>query len=206
MTIQTAENDFAKLERAVERYVCALDEGDLDTVSAVLNEALENPELDRVITEINFAMQDEEGLAPLSSAANLVRELVRRHFHSAFGVEDDLSPLTVGEVAARLQVERTVPTADQPVNSALLGNPTQMPSRPGVKEIRQLAADLGVTASEKYWRVFRDTAIMLGMRQSHYQAQLAAREERSRRPSRSQRRGKTAPGAGKGSRGEGNDE
>jgi hypothetical protein len=190
------------LERAVERYVRAVDDGDLDAISAVLEEAVESPELDRVIAEINLALQDEEQLAPLSSTANLVRDLVRQHFHSAFGSKEDLSPVTVGEVAARLQVERTVPSSDQLVNNSLLGNLAPVPTWLGIKEVRQLASDLGVAASEKYWRLFRDTAIMLGMRHSHYQAQLAAREERSQYPSRPKRRGKNAHGVNTDAHGE----
>ena len=169
--------------KAVYRYVQALDQGDMDSVAAVLRDALYDPELSRIIAEVNLAYQEEERLTPIADDAHLVRELIRKHLLSAFEAEEpeDETPLTVGQVAARLQADRRVPPADQEANRRLLGSSTPLPAWLSVQAVRQLAKELGVTASERFWRAFRDTAIMLGMGQRHKRAQLAAaREQRAR--------------------------
>src|ERR687884_308961 len=47
-------------ERAIHSYIRALDQGDIDTVAAVVQAALNDSELDRLISEVNLAYQDEE--------------------------------------------------------------------------------------------------------------------------------------------------
>jgi hypothetical protein len=62
----------------------------------------------------------------------------------------------------------------------LLGSSVSIPNWLTAKAIKKLAKELNVTASERFWKVFKDTAIMLTMGRSHSQAQiLAAREERA---------------------------
>ncbi|MCA1628052.1 MAG: hypothetical protein LC742_08830, partial [Acidobacteria bacterium] len=59
-----------------------------------------------------------------------------------------------------------------------------LPKLLNAQEVKKLAAGLGVSASEFYWRVFRDAAITMGIARSNSQVQLAARERRMRRNSR----------------------
>lgn len=169
-------------EKLIYCYVQALDKGDMDGVAAVLEAALDDPELDRVLAEINMTYQEEELLTPTAADAQLVRKLLREHLVSAFVVSEPIeTPLTVGEIAARLQADRRVPLADQETNRHLLHSTIPVPEWLSAQAIKQLAKDLGVSASERFWRFFRDTAIMLGMGRNHEQAQLAAaREERAR--------------------------
>lgn len=169
-------------EKLIYRYVQAMDHGDAEEITAVLEAALDDPELDRIITEIDLAYQEEEQLTPIAQDAELVRKLIREHLPSAFEVEEtEDKPLTVGDVAARLQVDRRVPSGDQEANHLLLGSSVPLPIWLNARAIKKLATDLGVTASERFWQAFRDTAIMLGMSRPHNQAQLlAAREERAR--------------------------
>jgi len=83
-------------------------------------------------------------------------------------------------VAARLQADRRVLPADREVNRQLLGSSVPLPRFLNWSAIKRLADELRVSASEKFWRSFRDVAIMLGMGYSHDQARLAAaREERA---------------------------
>jgi hypothetical protein len=137
--------------------------------------------LDRIITAIDVAYQAEEKLRPIAQEAQLVTELLGQHLPGAVEAkEPDDSPLTVGQVAARLQADRQVPEADQEANRHLLGSSVSIPNWLNAKVIAKLAEELGVTASQRFWRVFKDTAIMLSMDRSHSQAQLlAAREERA---------------------------
>jgi len=191
------DEDIERRERAVDRYVAALDKGDADEIAAVLADALDDPELDRLITEINLAYQDEEQLTPLSHDADLVRELVHRHLPSAFEAnEHSFHPVTVGEVASYLKEQRRVPFTDREVNESLLSSGVPLPQWLSAQEIKKLGVQLGVNASERFWKVFRDTAITLCMGHSHQQAQLAAREQRARK--RTTRRGSHEEEAQKG--------
>jgi hypothetical protein len=71
-----------------------------------------------------------------------------------------------------LQADRRVPVTDQEANRHLLHSSVPIPEWLSAQAIRQLAIELGVTASDRFWRFFRDTAIMLGMGRSHEQTQL----------------------------------
>jgi hypothetical protein len=168
-------------EKLIYRYVQAMDEGDVAGITGVLEAALADSELDRIITEIDVAYQAEEKLRPIAQEAQLVRELLGQHLPGAVeATESDDSPLTVGEVAVRLQADRKVPEADNEANRRLLGSSVSIPNWLNAKAITKLAEELGVTASQGFWRVFKDTAITLGIGRSHSQAQLlAAREERA---------------------------
>ena len=168
-------------EKLIYRYVQAMDQGDVEEIAAVLEAALDDPELDRIITEIDLAYQEEEKLIPIAQEAQLVKALIREHLPSAFQAEEvEEGPLTVGEVAARLKADRKVPVADEKANRLLLGSSISVPTWLNAKVIKKLAEELGVTASKRFWRVFKDTAITLNMGRSHSQAQLlAAREERA---------------------------
>ena len=56
-----------------------------------------------------------------------------------------------------------------------------MPEEVTAHTISELARQIGIAASERFWRVFRETAIMLGLGRSQAQAHLAAaREQRTR--------------------------
>lgn len=179
---RTSERTELWRAKAVYRYVQALDQGDMEGVTAVLRDALYDPELSRIIAEVNLAYQEEEQLTPIADDALLIRELIRKHLPSAFEADQpDDTPLTVGQVAARLQADCRVPSADQEANQRLLDSSMPLPAWLSVQAVRQLAKELGVIASERFWRAFRDTAIMLGMGQSHRRAQwAAAREQRAR--------------------------
>ena len=169
-------------DKVIYRYVQALDEGDLDAVAAILDSALQDAELDAAITEIHLAVQEEEQLTPVTGDAETVRGLLRKHFaHTIEAAPEHDTPLTVGEVAARLKSDRRVPFVDQQVNERLLGISHVLPTLLSIQAVNQMAVELGVTASPRYWRAFRDAGIMLNMARSNRQAQLAAaREERVR--------------------------
>jgi hypothetical protein len=176
-------------ELLLDRYVLALDDGDPEETAAVLDAvyeaALDDPEIDRLIAEITRAYREEQRLTPLDADANLVRELLRQHVPSAFITHEHLKkPLTVGEVAGWLQAQGRVRPGDEGTNRSLLGSTTPLPKLLNAQEVKNLTAGLGVSASEFYWRAFRDAAITMGIARSNSQVQLAARERRMRRNSR----------------------
>ncbi len=174
-------------ELLIDRYVLAVDSGDIEAVGAALEAAYEasrdDPEIEHLITDINRAYQEEAGVVPLDADAGLVREIIRRCVPSAFETHDQLQrPLTVGDVASRLQAQGRVRPADEETNRALLGSSTLLPQPVTAPAVKNLAAELRAGGSDLYWRFFQDEAITMGISRGHDQAQLAARERRARRP------------------------
>lgn len=170
-------------DRMILHYVRALDSGNAEELEIILEAALTDPELDQAIEEINCAYQDELQISSTATDAQVIQALVRKHFPSTF--DDDLEdqPLTVGEIAARLQADRRVPLPDQETNRRLLTSKEFLPAWLSIQAIQQLAKQLKVQASDRYWRNFRDVAITLGMGRGHNQAQLAAAREKTNRKS-----------------------
>jgi hypothetical protein len=176
-------------ERILDRYVLALDRGDLDDLSAVLDAAyeaaLDDPEIDHLITEINRSFRADAEITPITADENLVRELLRRHVPSAFISQEHLKrSLTVGDVASKLQAQGRVQPCDEEANRSLLSSVVPLPKLLNAQEIKKLSIKLGVNASDFFWRAFRDVAITMGIGRSHSQAQLAARERKARRSPR----------------------
>ena len=184
-------NNFVTTNRqkAIQRYISALDMGNIDEVLTVLEEATEDPILDQMIVEVNQAIEQEEGLTPFAEDAELVRNLVQKHFSNVQLTESDERQITIGDVAARMQVDRSVPISDQAVHKELVQVTTPLPEILNIQAIRKLANKLQITASEKFWRVFRDTAIMMGIGRG--QAQMAAaRKQKERKPTLSEKKRK----------------
>jgi hypothetical protein len=181
-------------DQTINRYIQALDQGDIDTIEAILDQAASDPVLDRLIHEVNAALYVEDGLDTFETDAEQVRTLARKHLQSAFlnAVEAEAvieRPLTVGDVVARLQADRQIALPDQEASRMLLGSGEELPDEITTRTIRELGRRLGVTASERFWRVFREAAIMLGLSHSHAQAHLAAAREQPRRSDAAHRRG-----------------
>lgn len=172
-------------DQAIDHYMQALDQGDIDTVEAILDQAAYDPELDRLLHEVNTALYVEDGLDTFVTNAERVRSLARQHLQSAFAdaeVEAMIErPLTVSDVVARLQANRQIAPLDQEASRQLLGSGVELPDEITTRTISELARCIGVAASEQFWRVFREAAIMLGLGHSHAQAHLAAAREQRRR-------------------------
>src|SRR6185312_12466862 len=91
------------------RYLDALDSGDVNVLSELWQKAESNPELEHLLNELTDGLAIEEGpAATWESDAAQVRSLLREHLPSAIPAETDLPPLTVGDVAAKLQVDSTL--------------------------------------------------------------------------------------------------
>jgi hypothetical protein len=189
-------------EKAIHLYVQALDQGDMEVVAQILDAACDDPELEQIITEINLAYQEEEQLTPIATDAEIIRNLLHKHLHSAFEViqeeekplifediDEEEKPVTVGDVVKRLQDINRVPSADKDIISKLLDSSVPLPVKLSIQAVRQLAVELRINASERFLDMFRDTAITLSMGRSHNRAQLAAaREQKSRYKSTSNNR------------------
>jgi hypothetical protein len=169
---------------AVFQYIEALEAGDLSRVEAILLQADADPELFRLIQDVDWALAEEEGLLPQTSNALKIHQLIEQHLTSTFAREQEnlansAKPLTVGEVAARLKAGNKLPPAFREVNERLLKNTTSLPLDLNWMSLLALSRNLGIEISELYWKQFFQTAVALGLARSHDQAKLAARERKT---------------------------
>lgn len=178
MTIDRS-NDRVDIERekAIAQYILAFDRGDLDALAQILDRAAEDPELDRQIASINGVLHAEAGLPKPEDQAQVVRGLLLRYFpdESAAPV---VKPLTVSEVAFRLQADytssRAISEHDREVNRQLLASSISVSLPVNVMSVARLAAQLQLSASEAYWDAFRRTAVLLSMARQRGEIELAA--------------------------------
>lgn len=164
-------------DRAIYDYVIGMDEGDIDAVEAVIDRALDDPELARIVAEVNAGYREEMGLAIHNSDAEAVRQLLEELMPTGFksGVDQEgWEPLTVSAVVMRMLLERRVGDEDREASKQLRRSSLQVPNSPSKLEIAAMATQLGVRASERFWRSFRETAIMLALGRSHSDALKAA--------------------------------
>lgn len=173
-------------EKAIYRYVIALDNGDMDDVAEVLELALYDQELERIIEEIDLAYQEEEGITTISTDAAIIKNLIQQHLHSAFEevsnnkmdlVTDEQinKPLTVGDVARRLQQTKSFNSTESDFLSDLLNSTLLIPSPSSFQAIEKLLTkDLQINVNRRFIDNFRKVAIKLSMGRSYNNAQLAA--------------------------------
>ncbi len=175
-------------EKAIYRYVEALDRAELEIVAEVIGLAIDDPELSQAIIEVNSNFQQEMQLTPLSADAEIVRTLIHEHLGSGELAHNENLPLTVGEVAAKLKSDRRVPFTEERVNDLLLNNQQPLPALLSFEATKQIGRDLGIEASDRFWRAFRDAAITLSMGRGRESQLLAARIQREGRKSIGTRR------------------
>lgn len=159
-------------EHVIYRYIRAVDAGDIDEIARILHMAETDIELNRAILDINQSYAEELGLAEISQVAETVRTLARQHLTSAFQQTNEDLSLTVSEVAARMVAERSIPTSDQEIGRRLMTVQWSLPELLSLAEIRRLAEKLRISASERFWKIFRETALQMTMGRG--QAQMAA--------------------------------
>jgi hypothetical protein len=161
------------------RYLDALDAGDLEAVAALWEEASLDPELERLLAELDQVLFLEEAGANWEADAERVRVLLSKHLPSGFPAPEPPATLTAGDVAARIQVDLSqgdvrLSAADREANARLLGNPTPLPGELGQRPLERWTVGLGVAASAQYWRAFRQAAIVLKMARCQTEGSLAA--------------------------------
>jgi hypothetical protein len=189
MNDRIGTNDERQRELALHRYIQAFEEGDLDVIEAVLSEALQDSELDRQIASVNAEVHAEAGLHSIEKDAEVVRSLLLRHMPSAvLPAEEDPAP-TVGDVAARIQVDLAIRQhlhpSDKMANQRLLGSTVPVPTHATAVTIAWLAKELDVPASDRYWEIFRREAVMASMSHEETEVELMAARKQSGRARRS---------------------
>src|SRR4051812_27711951 len=171
-------HDDERRELAVARYVWALDEGDLDALTVVLQEAEIDALLDDQLAGVTEALHAEAGLPPAVDQARLVRRLLRQHLPSAFPSDEEPTAPTVGDAARQLQADLaagpTLAPADAQAHARLLASDAPLPVPVTATAVQRIAGALGVAASPRYWERFRRAAVVVAVSQQRGMVQLAA--------------------------------
>src|SRR5438105_10030917 len=95
-------------EELLLRFLKAYDEGNLEVLGAILQQAEHDPELDAAIWSVFPTYLSEQGIHPEpEKESEQLATLLQKPLPSAWKKPEPL-PLTVAEVAARIQVELTL--------------------------------------------------------------------------------------------------
>lgn len=180
-------------EKALYRYANALERGDFEAIAIILHQAEYDATLERMLMEVHEAYQEEKEAVAHVGDADLVRQLLQQHLPSGFEkVEEvEIPPLTVSDVVARIQSDAAVqgPIRQEitTVVQELRQNTTPLPGSLSVRGVRTLFVQLGVSVSDRFQKLFRETAIFLSMGREQGIAQLAAtRQQRQRQQTSNQ--------------------
>jgi hypothetical protein len=183
-------------EKTLLRYCAALETGDLVTVASILEAAESDPVLDTQLQEIHAVYGAEEETTDRAQNEAVVRELLRRHLPSGVAVDEEteIPALRVSDVLARMQsdgalrgdLSREAASSLQRLREA----DELLPETMSTGAVRQLFERLGVGLSERFQRLFRETALYLAMGRHQSSAYLAAaRRQREGRASQDDSRG-----------------
>lgn len=181
----TNEHSTAWAETAL-RYLDALDAGDVNVLAELWEQAVVNPELEQLLGELTDGLAIEEGAeSSWETDAARVRTLLREHLPSGFREETERPPLTVADVARRVQdgvLGVRLNPADQAANCRLLADTSPVPEKLGLLHFEKWQTTLGVSASARYWRAFRQAAVLLAMGRCQQAGELAAARRAGRTP------------------------
>lgn len=178
-------------EKRLFAYHCALENGDFETVTAILAEAEQDATLERMILEINTAHIEEIQQTTQAQEDTALIGLLQKHFPSAYmdagaDAEDEieLPPLTIADVLAQVRPgEDLTQAAERNELNALRSRAAgsePIPQDLSGRGVRQFLASLGITISRRVENAFRNTAILLAQGRQQNMAQLAAtRRQRS---------------------------
>ncbi|HVB21681.1 MAG TPA: hypothetical protein VNG51_07030 [Ktedonobacteraceae bacterium] len=194
----TREQRLAR-EKALHRYMDAFERDDFDTMSQVLAQAEQDPELENLIWEVHAAYAAEEEVEQREHDVEQVQQLLRHHLPSGWEMPvtiEDMPPLTIGDVAARMQADEAVRgSVKQELNSVmqrLHQSNTMLPENLGIRSVRDLFTQLGVQASKQLQKLFSETSLFLRSGRQQGMAQLAA-TRRQREQSLVQEKQQTEP-------------
>lgn len=169
-------------EKLLHRFGSALIQGDLDTIGDILRLAEQDAVLETQLLELGEAFDRQWEDPAINLDAQLVQELLQEHLPQTEPAEaEEVPALTVGEVVTQLHLTREVPNLDREASARLRSSQTQIPTLLSKRAIKKLASKLQIALSERFWQLFRDAAIMMGLRASRQTSYIAARKQRSQR-------------------------
>jgi hypothetical protein len=168
-------------EKVLFTYMDAYERGDFGTMSMVLQQAEQDPELGDLIWNVLSAYQAEEQEERRENDVIMVRQLLHQHLPSGWEIVPDaadISPLTVSDVVARMQADEAVKgSVKQELNTVvqqLRQSTRPLPANLGIHGIRSLFTQLGLRVSKQFQKAFSETALFLTAGREQGMAHLAA--------------------------------
>jgi hypothetical protein len=174
-------------EKALFLYSSALERGDFETVSLMLEEARNDAQLEQMILELTEELGREydrelAAEAVLAEDSARVKQILRECVPSgAFGAvsdETELPPLTVRSVLARMQEDSSLGANIRQEAARLQGTLQQtdvpLPENLSQHSISHLFGEMGLTAGSLVQKMFRRIALLLTMSREQDMSQLAA--------------------------------
>lgn len=187
MNNHSTSPEQAARERAVERYITAFECGDFDTMEPILQQAVFDPILDLMITEVHDYFLVEDNIELHAKEQERVRTLVFDHLVSGIRDTDEdiaVPPLTIDYVVVKLQQDTKVHAlykqeAEQ-IYAHLPQRQIPLPEKLNVKAVYHMFEQLGVSVSAHFQKIFREKAVLLSMGHEQGLAQMAATRHQRR--------------------------
>jgi hypothetical protein len=172
-----------RLDELALRFLEAVETEDFDTISALWEQAADDPDLGAMLDGLNAELVAEQERQEQAEIGAAIVEQLERHMPSAEVIAPATGALTVAEVAEYLR--RHPPAGltidDLRLNDVLRGATEIVPESLGLTQVIRWGSRFGI-APELYWRAFREVALDLSMqRSSEANYQMAARPQRSTR-------------------------
>lgn len=185
---QDFSQQFAQ-EKALHRYINAFEDGDFDIMDEVLQQAMRDPLLEKMIMEAHEYFQGEEKALLHKEDTAKILDLIVQHLPSGIPNEEEapaIPPLTMSDVLMGLQedtmLQRSLRQEAQQLSAKLSSSPLLLPEKLGLRDVSQLFAQLNIPVSARLQKQFRDKAIILAMGRQQGMAQLtAARRQKTQR-------------------------
>jgi len=165
--MNTSSLTAVEREKLALLYAMAFERGDLEAIEQVLGRAMYDVELDQMLAEVNATYAAEQAETLQANHTQRVRQLLREHIPSAFSDEEELPPLTVGDVVAKMQAEAAQRGATRKeileITKQLQSNAMSLPSPLRLSDVKRLLKQLGVSTNTQFEKLFQDAATLLSM-------------------------------------------
>jgi hypothetical protein len=168
-------------EKALNLYISAFERGDFEVMDPILQKATLDPILNRMIMEVHDYFLVEDKMVLQSDERARVRALVFDYLAASVHDTDEevaIPSLTVEDVIVSLQhypgVNEQTKQEARRIHSQLPQKDYPLPQKLSIKEVYRMFEQLGVSASTRLQKVFREKAIFLSMGHEQGMAQLAA--------------------------------
>lgn len=163
--------------RLVHDYIRALDAGNDDAIDRILDAAVEDPQLDALLSDVDRSLLEDHGLPSAQTDAE-VHRTVQLHLTP---VADASDPATVGRVAAALKASGRLSAAARDYNATLLTDTTPLPNTFRNSHYTALLTEIASPPPPEYVDAFVSQAGRLVVAAPSAPSLLAARS--TRRPS-----------------------
>jgi len=167
-----------RLDLAAARYLDALERDDFDTMAALWQLAVADPELEVVLGEVHAGLIEEQAHEAATAATAALTAAVETHLPSAEVLRPGAGAITVADVADDLfrHTPGRLPPEAHLLNDRLRVSREPIPANLGLSKLTAWAEALFGPAPADYWKAFRQAAVKLELRRAaEAEYHLAAR-------------------------------